>query len=588
MSQSKDIKPGLEVVSLSEGWLKAAVIGSLWASVEIILGSFLHNIKMPMSGTIMSFISVMLLVAFSGLWRERWIIFKAGIICALMKSVSPSAIIFGPMVGIMMEATLIEISLLLFGRNLFAYLIGGAFAVSGVLIQKVVHLLLAFGLNFAYIFSNLVAYSAKQLSINGINPRSALLLLIAIYLVSGVTASLTGFILGKKVNKQTPDTGTFLRQNTDRRHPLFEQNNPNKYYSLLLIIHLIVPILSLIVINRDPSFYLFIPLVYVILTLFWYRNIVRRLFRPFFWVQLLVITLLASIFLTGFRNGALFTKEGIIAGLLMDLRAVLIFTAFSAISIELRNPLIKKILYGKGFGKLYAAAGLAFAALPGILASSPRGREVIRRPGSVITSMVLSGNSLFNRFRAEAEQSTPVILITGEVMKGKTTFTLELITRLESAGIKPEGFIARGVESGKERTGFDLVNLETGERILLSRKEPVPENWIRFGRYCFNPDTFEHVNLEVRMMAERIPGLIILDEVGPLELQNQGWAPAIEYLLDLNKIVQLWVVRNSMLEKIIKKWNLRNVIILDINTETPDTSFETVRTILEENSSTTG
>ena len=39
-------------------WLKAAVVGSIWASIEIILGSFLHNLKIPLSGTILSFIAM--------------------------------------------------------------------------------------------------------------------------------------------------------------------------------------------------------------------------------------------------------------------------------------------------------------------------------------------------------------------------------------------------------------------------------------------------------------------------------------------------------------------------------------------------
>jgi hypothetical protein len=28
-------------------WLKAAVVGSLWGASEIVLGSFLHNLKYP-------------------------------------------------------------------------------------------------------------------------------------------------------------------------------------------------------------------------------------------------------------------------------------------------------------------------------------------------------------------------------------------------------------------------------------------------------------------------------------------------------------------------------------------------------------
>jgi len=43
--------PHPKVEVLPDIWLKAAMLGSLWASIEIILGSFLHNLHIPFSGT---------------------------------------------------------------------------------------------------------------------------------------------------------------------------------------------------------------------------------------------------------------------------------------------------------------------------------------------------------------------------------------------------------------------------------------------------------------------------------------------------------------------------------------------------------
>src|SRR5664280_40231 len=106
---------------LSQIWLKASVVGSIWASVEIILGSFLHNLKFPLSGMILSFISVWFLISFLQIWKENGLIMRAGIICALMKSISPSAFILGPMIGIFIEAILIELFILILGKNLIGY-----------------------------------------------------------------------------------------------------------------------------------------------------------------------------------------------------------------------------------------------------------------------------------------------------------------------------------------------------------------------------------------------------------------------------------------------------------------------------------
>ncbi|MDZ7742053.1 MAG: hypothetical protein U5Q03_09950 [Bacteroidota bacterium] len=46
-------------------WLKAAIVGGLWASIEIILGSFLHNLRIPFAGSTLTFIGIALLVLFT-------------------------------------------------------------------------------------------------------------------------------------------------------------------------------------------------------------------------------------------------------------------------------------------------------------------------------------------------------------------------------------------------------------------------------------------------------------------------------------------------------------------------------------------
>ena len=116
-------------------WLQASVVGSLWASIEIILGSFMHNLQMPFAGTLLAMLSVMLLTAFHQRWRVKGLFWRAGLICALMKSISPSAILLGPMTGILAEALLLELVVRIAGANIVGYLLGGAVAVSSAIIH---------------------------------------------------------------------------------------------------------------------------------------------------------------------------------------------------------------------------------------------------------------------------------------------------------------------------------------------------------------------------------------------------------------------------------------------------------------------
>jgi nucleoside-triphosphatase THEP1 len=62
-------------------------------------------------------------------------------------------------------------------------------------------------------------------------------------------------------------------------------------------------------------------------------------------------------------------------------------------------------------------------------------------------------------------------------------------------------------------------------------------------------------------------GIVIIDEVGLLELRNRGWADCINELLDKSGNHILITVRTSLIDEVVKKWNFKETIIFNI-TET--------------------
>ncbi|MBT3631717.1 MAG: hypothetical protein HN525_10405, partial [Candidatus Marinimicrobia bacterium] len=60
-----------DVKVLPDIWLKAAMLGSLWASIEIILGSFLHNLHIPFSGTFLASVGLILMINGYKLWPVK-------------------------------------------------------------------------------------------------------------------------------------------------------------------------------------------------------------------------------------------------------------------------------------------------------------------------------------------------------------------------------------------------------------------------------------------------------------------------------------------------------------------------------------
>ncbi len=61
--------------------------------------------------------------------------------------------------------------------------------------------------------------------------------------------------------------------------------------------------------------------------------------------------------------------------------------------------------------------------------------------------------------------------------------------------------------------------------------------------------------------------LIVIDEIGPLELKNLGWSRAIDNICKTINLPQLWVVRKSIVSVVLKKWNVGKAFIYDIETD---------------------
>lgn len=223
---------------LSSTWIKAAVIGSLWASVEIVAGSFLHNLQIPLTGTILTAFAIFLLSAFSVLWKDAGIFWRAGLICALMKSISPSAVIIGPMIGIITKAFLFEIMLLTLGRNIFGTLAGGALAAVSAVFHKFFTLLILYGFDFVRILDSLYHYAIKQLNINGVRPLEVIGILLGFYLLIGLFSSIFGLLAGRKFRTSAYSISAFERNTTRNEKTNFELTGEPHFAAILILVHL--------------------------------------------------------------------------------------------------------------------------------------------------------------------------------------------------------------------------------------------------------------------------------------------------------------------------------------------------------------
>ncbi len=361
-------------------WLKAAVLGSLWGSIEIIIGSFFHNVRLPMAGTVLAVLGVGLMISFGQMWKEKGLFWRAGMICAMMKSVSPSAILFGPMTGIFLEGLLLEFAVRMFGRNFFGYIIGGILAMYSVVFHKVTTFLIIYGFDIVRITKNLYLFTVKQLNVTDLNFFQAFFILSLFYVLLGIIASLSGLFIGKRtlnlIHNHKPLSNIELE---------FDRNfivQPKMKQSLFMLFSHIMFIVSGLALMNFLSFgfSFIIILAYIIFCIYKYEGVTRHFRRISFWVQILILIVISTIFYNGFKGDNFFNEEGIKAGLKLTMRAFLVMIGFSVISIELRNPLIKAVLYKKGFWQLYQSLGLAFSALPFLMKNAANPIKILKSP----------------------------------------------------------------------------------------------------------------------------------------------------------------------------------------------------------------
>jgi len=382
-------------------WLKAAVVGGLWASIEIIIGSFLHNTRLPFAGSMLAFAGTVLLIGFYQIWPHKGLIIRAGLITAVMKSVSPSAIIIGPMTGILLEAALIEFIILIAGNNIVSLMLAGTLSLSSALFHKVISLLIFYGFDLIKIYVNVINFALKQFGLKEAGEWQILIALLAVYTFFGVLAASLGYYIGRKAIRMRKESNIIeLEEREIRPKEFFEIRDDQKTSILLLIIHILAIPVGLYLLNYWG---LVVGLSYIVLYIliigYKYRFALRRLKKPIFWSQLIIIILLSAVFWdVGDNENHWISEEGIIVGIEMMFRALFIVIAFSALSVELRNEKVRKFLYKIGFGKFYQSVGMAFSALPVMIALLPVSKEIIKKPAKSFLMPLIMAESWLKLF----------------------------------------------------------------------------------------------------------------------------------------------------------------------------------------------
>ncbi len=160
---------------------------------------------------------------------------------------------------------------------------------------------------------------------------------------------------------------------------------------------------------------------------------------------------------------------------------------------------------------------------------------------SSLSEFLLSGNK-------------KILIITGEKNSGKSSKADEIVKFLQKSGKNVQGIISIGIFSGNDKTGYNAVDISTGKTFQLASVLSGEKFRLQQGKYYFNQDVFNLLNETLN--RESTGDIIILDEVGYLELNEEGFYSSIENFLKKFKGKIILIVRESLLENTIDKFKI--------------------------------
>jgi len=129
------------------------------------------------------------------------------------------------------------------------------------------------------------------------------------------------------------------------------------------------------------------------------------------------------------------------------------------------------------------------------------------------------------------------VLLTGDPGCGKTTLIKDVISVVgKSAG----GFYTDEIRERGIRQGFNIVTLN-GVKVILSHVDF--KHSYRVSKYIVDVNALETVAAPAVMRAIEIRDIIIIDEIGKMELFSSAFQDAVEQALDSPKKVLGTIMR---------------------------------------------
>jgi nucleoside-triphosphatase len=156
--------------------------------------------------------------------------------------------------------------------------------------------------------------------------------------------------------------------------------------------------------------------------------------------------------------------------------------------------------------------------------------------------------------------------ITGLPGSGKTQTLLRIIQLLEQEGLRVGGMVTEPIEENHHRSGFQITNWLTKEHEVFAHE--TLKSRVRSGRYGVNLAALEGLGVQALTQARENADVIVIDEVGKMEVECEPFTQSVVDTLDASKSIVMTLhkkSRNPLLQDIRRRDELRLLEVTPVN-----------------------
>jgi nucleoside-triphosphatase THEP1 len=142
-----------------------------------------------------------------------------------------------------------------------------------------------------------------------------------------------------------------------------------------------------------------------------------------------------------------------------------------------------------------------------------------------------------------------VYILTGEIHSGKTTAINKFIEGKKDV----YGILTPDIDGERY-----FVDVHTNEQFKM-RASLNETGVLQIGRYNFSKAAFEKASIIIREALKQNTAWLVIDEIGPLELKQQGFYDVLKEVLanENSSLKKLLVVRLSLVEEVVSFFQIR-------------------------------